>query len=472
MFDMTGRLTALIAGVLYLIGLTAGTAWADHHIVYVPSPNGTDDTANIQLALDTCVQQHPGGCTIQLASGTYLTRQIVVSNFRGTLKGIGIGSTVIDALPNLPVNFYFDGSNACVPNTTTCLWNTLMVFLEGDISISDLSVHMKATDGTATSPPGQIETAIRLMGQYPTNVHIDRVEMEGSPDSTSPFGFNVGNGIMYTGEINSSPNPLAAPCGAPLGFYFLSGSYTVRNSSFRFMSNGVSQDGCVRSSQVTIGGSPSTGNSFRDLNTGIDLESAENSHFEVSYNTCSGIGFGMWVIPWFSSLFLPSKPSRYSIHNNYFSTTGTYGTGIYLYNEPGYPWINASILNNAITLQNNFSDGIDVINTRGTAVINNRIAGTGYEGIGLWASSSDQVIGNNVASYRPDPSVGIAQINLDPSSNQDHVVCFSPSDTVLNQGSNNWVNGCHEIATAPKAAGKFSVPQRLLPRRKHSPFVF
>jgi hypothetical protein len=335
---------------------------------------------------------------------------------------------------------------------------------------------MTATDGTATSPPGQIETAIRLMGQYPTNVHIDRVELEGSPDSTSPYGFNVGNGIMYTGEINSSPTPLAAPCGAPLGFYFLSGSYTVRNSSFKFMSDGVSQDGCVRSSRVTIGGSPSTGNSFADLNTGIDLESAESSNFEVSYNTCSGIGVGMWVVPWFSSLFVPSKPSRYSVHDNQFSTTGTYGTGIYLYNEPGYPWINASILNNTVNLQNTLSDGIDVVNTQGTTIMNNSIAGTGYDGIGLWASSLDQVIGNNVAGYTPDPAVGIAQNNLDPAASQDHVVCSSPTDTVLNQGSNNRLIGCQQLAMAPqaatgRAAAESSVPQRLLPKRKPSLFV-
>lgn len=35
--------------------LTAATAWAGSHIVYVPPPNGTDDTSNIQAALDTCV---------------------------------------------------------------------------------------------------------------------------------------------------------------------------------------------------------------------------------------------------------------------------------------------------------------------------------------------------------------------------------------------------------------------------------
>jgi hypothetical protein len=201
--------------------LTAATAWAGSHIVYVHPPNGTDDTTNIQAALDTCVA-YGKNCTVQLAAGTYFTRQLVEYNFQGTFKGKGKDITIIQALPYLPVTLDF--LQPCQPNSTTCLWPTLMIFVDGNISISDLSVHMYASEGTATAPwprfgSTSIDTGIRLMGQYSTtNVHIDRVEMEGSPDSTSGFGFNVNNGIMYTGELSgSSANPLDSPCGAAVG---------------------------------------------------------------------------------------------------------------------------------------------------------------------------------------------------------------------------------------------------------------
>jgi hypothetical protein len=268
--------------------LTAATAWAGSRIVYVPPPTGTDDTANIQAALDACVE-YGKNCTVQLTAGTYLTRQLVEYNFQGTFKGMGKDITVIQALPYLPVTVDF--LQPCQPNTTTCFWPTLMIFVDGNISISDLSVHMIATDGTATAPwprfgSTYIETGIRFMGQYSTtNVQIDRFEMEGRPDTTSGFGFNVNNGILYTGELSgSSANPLDSRCGAAGGFYFVTGSYTVRNSSFKSMGDGVSQDGCVRSVKVSIGGTPSSGNTFENHIVGIDLESAENSNFEVSYN--------------------------------------------------------------------------------------------------------------------------------------------------------------------------------------------
>jgi len=429
--------------------LTAATAWAGSHIVYVPPPNGTDDTTNIQKALDACVA-YGKNCTVQLAAGTYHTRQLVAYNFHGTFKGLGMDTTTIEAL-TLPVNFIFDGTNACVPNTTTCLWATLMVFVEGDISISDLSVHITATDGKATDPPGQIETGIRLMGQYPMNVHIDRVEEEGRPDSL--FGFNVGNGIMYTGELNSSPAPLNSPCGAAGGFYFVSGSYTVRNSSFKSMWDGVSQDGCVRSTRVTIGGSPSTGNTFENHYVGIDLESSENSNFEISYNVSSGTAYSMWVVPWISSIFVPTKPSRYLIHENTFFTTQPNATGIQLYNDtPDHPWIDAVIWNNNIQLQDSPSDGIDAVNTKGTTILNNTVTGSGWDAIGLYGSTSSALMLNHLSDFAPDPSTGsTARIYLDPTTSHDLIVCAESTDTVLNQGTNNVVIGCQQLDPAAKS---------------------
>jgi hypothetical protein len=281
---------------------------------------------------------------------------------------------------------------------------------------------------------------------------------------------------MYTGELSgSSVNPVTLPCGAAGGFYFVSGSYTVRNSSFRMMGDGVAQDGCVRSSHVVIGGSPSAGNSFENLATGIDLESAENSDFEVSYNTVSAIGNSMWVIPWFSPIFVPSKPSRYLIHDNAFFTTGSsspfFVAGILLYNDtPDHPWIDAAIWDNSIQLQESLSDGLDAINTKGTVVFNNTITGSGYEAIGLGGSTASEIIQNNVSGYTPDATVG-AQIYLDAGTSRDVVVCAESTDTVLNQGTHNLILGCRQLPAAPSSAGLAAPAPRLLPHtRTHLPY--
>ena len=69
--------------------LAPAVAWASGHTVKVPPPNSVDDTANIQAALNACVAYGPG-CTVKLAAGKYLTQQVVVYNFQGTFKGMGI----------------------------------------------------------------------------------------------------------------------------------------------------------------------------------------------------------------------------------------------------------------------------------------------------------------------------------------------------------------------------------------------
>src|ERR1017187_1552843 len=112
---------AILGAILGFILLLPATVWAGGHTVKVPPPNGVDDTAKIQGALNVCVK-YGSGCTVQLAAGTYFTKQVVVYNFQETFKGTGIGSTTIEALPILPVNWPDQTVASCQPNLTTCIW--------------------------------------------------------------------------------------------------------------------------------------------------------------------------------------------------------------------------------------------------------------------------------------------------------------------------------------------------------------
>jgi hypothetical protein len=312
------------------------------------------------------------------------------------------------------------------------------------------------------------------MGQHPADVSIDRISIEGQPDnSPTSFGivvgfgagFNVVNEIIYTGELPRSTTPF--------DYYFLSGSLTVRNSSFKMAIDGVSQDGFLQSSQITIGGSPSTGNSFEDLYVGMDIEASQSSTFDISYNVSSGIFASMWVIPW-QPAFVPSTPSRYFIHDNDFFTTGPSAQAVFLQNDPTNPWIQAMIWNNTIELQGSLSDGIDAYNTKYTVIWNDTIAGTGYDAIGLHGSTFSTVTGNSVNGFTVDPK-GFAQIYLDPLTTRDLVVCAAPSNTVLNQGTKNIVTGCRQSESAVanpmgNVAASFPVDAPRLPGRKPPPF--
>ncbi len=457
---------AFLRGVLGLIMLLPATVWAGGHTVQVPPPNRVDDTANIQGALNTCVKYGPG-CTVQLAAGTYLTKQLVAYNFQGTFKGMGTDSTTIEALPNLHVDLEPVGGvpeSLCQPNTTTCRWPSLILFVDGDIEVSDLSIYEPAPPGTATttwlfagSPFNGLYDALSFMGQHVTAC-IDRIHMEGLPDPTNPYGFNVVNALHFTGEF---PRSLT-----PWDWYFLSGSFTVRNSSFSTATVGISQDGFVKSSQITIGGSPSAGNHLENGYGGLDIEASENSVFEISYNESSGIGAGMWVVPW-QPVFVPASPSQYFIHDNRFTGTGQYADGFYFLDDAANPWIQAAAWNNTVQLQDTLSEGIGVYNTKGTAVWNNSVTGSGgFDAIGLWSSTFDAVANNNVSGFTVDSTSGLAQIYLDPSTTNDLVVCGERSDTVLNQGTNNAIIGCQQSTASEEDARSAGRPN--LQRKKPS----
>lgn len=433
------RLPLFIASLIMLL---PATVWASDHTVNVPAPNGVDDTANIQGALSKCVKYGPG-CTVQLAAGKYLTKQVVVYNFQGTFKGMGIDSTTIEALHNLHVDMEPVGGvpeSLCRPNSTTCRWPSLILFVDGDIHVSDLSIFITAPPGTATtawlfggSPFNGLYDALSFMGQHVTTC-VDRIHIEGLPDPTTSWGFNVANALHFTGEFPRSPTPW--------DWYFLSGSLTVRNSSFSNATVGISQDGFVKSSKITIGGSLSTGNHLEKGYGGIDIEESEGSVVEVSYNESSGVWAGFWVVPW-QPVFVPASPSRYFIHDNKFIGTGQYAEGMYFWDNAANPWIQAAVWNNTAEVQDILSEGIGVYNTKGTAVWNNSVTGSdGFDAIGLWNSSLDTVMNNNVSGFTVDGTVGRAQIYLNPSTTHDLVVCEG-GDSVLNQGTGNTVIGCH-----------------------------
>lgn len=468
--DMNGRVkrvglrVALPWGILGLIMLLPATVWAGGHTVRVPPPNGVDDTANIQGALNKCVAYGPG-CTVQLAAGTYLTRQVVVYNFQGTFKGMGVDSTTIEALPDLFVNWPDFAVRMCQPNLTTCIWPSLFEFVDGNISVSDLT--LKATAVPATQPwvSGGITytmlyEVLGFMGQYPTYVTIDRISMEGQP-STLPtdWVYNIENGVHYSGELPRSSTPG--------DYYFLSGSLTVQSSYFDNAYVSISQDAFVTSSQITIGGSPSAGNHIENACGGLDIETSEKSAFEISYNESSAgcEGAAMWIINSWPATVAPSGPSRYLIHDNKFIGTSQIADGIFLYDDVTSPYIQAAAWNNTIELQDTLSEGIGVWYTKGTAIWNNSVTGKdGYDAIGLNSSTLDTVINNNVSGFTVDSAVGLAQIYLDPSTTYDLVVCAERSNTVLNQGTNNAIIGCQQSTASAEAATSATRPN--LPRKR------
>ncbi len=459
----------LTTAVLGLIVLLPATAVAGGRTVYVAPPNGTDDTIAIQSALNKCAA-YGKGCTVQLAEGTYLTTQLIVHNFQGTLKGMGENTTTIQAL-FLPVNWPDPLVQACNPNFTDCLWATLITFIDGSVGVSDLTININLVPATQTyvqdgAPTEIVFAPLEFTGKHVMNATIDRIAVTGQPDGNNGWGTNIENGIHYAGEMARSKTPG--------DFYFLTGSYTVRSSYFNNTGVAVSEDGFVTSATITVGGSPRSGNVMENDQAGIDLEASEKSSFEISYNNSTGASAGGWIVPYYWS-YVPSGPSQYWIHDNTLAANGqgtpptAFPDGFYIQDDPTHPWIQAVLWNNTVQLQGTLSEGIGAYNTKGTAIWNNSVSGTDqYDGIGLWNSTLSSVVGNNLSGLTVDPT-GLAKIYLDPSTTKDFILCSSTSDTVLNQGTNNVVLGCGLGQTSLTKPAPAHSPSRLNLRMKPTP---
>jgi parallel beta-helix repeat protein len=452
---------SLLLPLLALIVHTPLAAGARNYTVHVPAPNHVDDTANLQAALDDCVRIGPN-CTVQLAAGKYLTKQLVAYNFRGSFKGKGKSKTIVEALPELDVSAFPKRPSSeffeCKPNITDCSWPTLILFVDADIRISDMSIKITAVPSTKPWFFGDVEytaltDAMRFTGQDRTNASLERVAISGMHDDsdTSYVGFNVSNGVMFSGEFPRSETPL--------DYYFLRGTLTVSNSSFNTMLVGTGTGGFIRDSRVVIGGSPAAGNVFVDLGVGVDLESFENSIVEVSHNAVATSAYaGSWVVPWFG--WLPTKPSLFLIHNNKFMPAGPDADGIFLGDDPTNKWIYALIYNNVVEAQDIGFGGISAYSTKGTTIVNNKISGNGGDGIEIGDGTHVAVLGNNVTNFTAAPD--LAQIVLDGTTIHSTVVCKTPNDTVQNLGTDNKLIGCQAVsssANSSKLSSRSSKPR-------------
>ena len=329
------------------------------------------------------------------------------------------------------------------------------MFVDGDIHVSDLAIDVPSVPSTTPYflfgyfKVAALIDAVRFMGQYRTNASVERVAITGMPDNsdTGLYGHNVNNGAVFLGEFPRSQ--------APFDYYFLSGTFSVTDSYFKTVSGGTGGGAFLKDSRIVIGGSPSSGNVFEDVATGVDLESIENSVVEVSYNNVASVeGFsGVYIAPWCCRLV--SNPSLFLVHDNTLKPKGPTTDGVFLYDDPANNWIYALVSNNTVEAQNGY-DGIGAYNTTGAAILNNKISGNGADGIGIWNGTYAALLGNDVRSFTASPD--LAQIVLDGTTTHSTVVCKTSKDTAMNLGTDNKLIGCQQLGSSVSASKMNSRP--------------
>jgi hypothetical protein len=144
---------------------------------------------------------------------------------------------------------------------------------------------------------------------------------------------------------------------------------------------------------------------------------------------------------------------------------------MWLEDDPTNHWLYGLVYNNTIDGQD-IGFGIAVISTTGTTILKNKISGKGGLGIGIMDASHAAVLLNDVTGFTANPD--LAQIVLDgsllglPDTSNSTVVCKTPSDTVMDLGTNDKVIGCQQTANSTAAAsGMIARPKAL----KKKPWV-
>jgi hypothetical protein len=284
-------LTVLVAFVLVVtLGWSAGMARADTSCdstfvtqsgsVITVTPNGADDTANIQCAFDAAVASGPG-VDVRLNSGTFYTAQIVVNDFHAALTGAGMNKTTVINLPNLnvtPVDMYLNAPSADNP------WPSLFAFVGGHFVVSDLAIHISGDNGTTgwtifgIDPPiTELAHGVVVLGTE-ADARFERVRVEGEVAQNSLFGLNLINGIFFEGFIGEAPPPI-------------SGSFQVYDSTFRLVASGTPVSNLTNSAVVI------SRNTFEDVVFGMDGGDFVSSSLEFSHNYVDAvIGFDLYNI--------------------------------------------------------------------------------------------------------------------------------------------------------------------------------
>jgi hypothetical protein len=436
-----------IGFVLGLSLLVCTPTLAAKKVVQVGPPGGVDDTEILQNALNQC-NSPSGGCTVQLSAGTYVTKQLVTPYFYGTIKGMGMDKTSIEAYAPLPVS-----TEKPVWNGPPVLLPELIQFQEGDISIADLAMRCTAPVATEEwfwDDAGQVGVhglaAFLDVWGTSANLSLNRVKVEG--------GFVADDDMTPWGRCNIWFAVVAEPNGA------LSGTMRVKSSIFFNVDYAVALLG-LDSSKVTIGGSPLAGNRFEDVEQPISLDSFENSLAEVSYNDIVRTNWlGIELNP---ALWGPTQTaSKFVVqHNNITVTPNPYvdsgwwpdAIDIFDWNwdDPTSAKSEFIVSDNTIWLSHDTGSGIGLYQDAGSIVSSNRISGVGFAGLLLDGSTQDLLLGNNVARFTPEETpFGIfAPIWLSETTSQNTVVGGNDKAHAVDLGINNTLVGVNNMQGNP-----------------------
>ncbi len=322
----------------------------DNALVINVATTGVDDTANIQCALDVAASD--GYPIVRLAAGTYFIGGLLVENFKGTLEGRTVASTVIEIL---------DRSINCVGMESAGLSSSIIKFVGGEPRIRFMTINISQP---CMGWDEWVRNVLHFTGQAASPENCDNDVIFGVVDRLAIDGA----GIPITAiSVSAEGSTLEGCTDTLLGTFKLnrsvvSNTYVAVNTAMK------------AGAQVDI-----NFNEFRDNLQTILLKDT-NQNTTITTNKFFGGNSHTIIVR--TSKFEAPKVTRVVIHNNEFNKDSASGTVISLSNDHGGTDTSCVITKNRFNLDADGIQGISSVKVSNAHVSANHFSGRGF--LALW----------------------------------------------------------------------------------------
>ena len=335
----------------------------DTALVINVAATGLDDTANIQCALDVAAAE--GYPIVRLAADMYFAGGLLVENFKGTLEGRTMATTVVEVL---------DKSINCDAMELDGLSSSVIKFVGGEPRIRFMTIianHPCVSDTL-------LRNILHFTGRAATAENCNNDVIFAAVDRLAIDAMDWINGPKTAISVSAEGSTLPGCTDTLLGTFKLNRSK---------ISNAVTAvyTAMKAGAQVDI-----NFNEFRDNKTSILLrDTNQNTTITTNkfFNEDTSAEFGtarFKAIDVFTSSVDAPKVTRVVIHNNEFNMQSIFdesATVIWMINDTGRTAISTVITNNRFDLSGNQVIGIFSKSVSNAHVSANRFTGDGRQAI-------------------------------------------------------------------------------------------
>lgn len=401
--------------------------------VFLVSPNGVDDTQNLNLAFADAINEGPGS-VVQLMEGEYFIDLIETREFYGTLKGAGKGKTIISSIVDLSVDDFLSQNQKAV----------LLSFVGGDICVRDLTIHTPQrplSTGMLDVIHGQLGfcaiTAQYVAVDEHVNATVDNVEF-------------ITQGWVLNGLLAESGFWQGIPGGVPLADIDIS----ITNSSFSgpywWEYGALLME--IREGNIVVG-SNGNGNIFDNCDLGI----WHNANIKATVHNNTFMRKAGWfplqVVngPWREDPSQYTQPfqSVCNIEKNTFNVSESSGAVLINDNRRFYPPYEIPMLvqvkNNKIhTEGNDMFTAMGCLNLSGTVIRNNKFTGEAEYGVRIFSQWPEGLIAENgllLGNNFSNSEYSLTTVLLGYGTSNWTIVGGNLGELVWDFGENNIITG-------------------------------